>query len=107
MKRAPIVALALVLLAGSSAGYYHFVHYTSRTGPFVPIFEKFDLAALPNRTVYFYISDSGPAVMAPGDSFAAIVSQVRLAGRVWNEVATSELRVAYGGLFSAGTPQST
>jgi len=43
-------ALAL-WLATSASGYYHFVHYASRSGPFVAIPEKFDLSALPNRAV--------------------------------------------------------
>ena len=48
-------ALILALAAGAQA-YYHFVHFVSRQGPFTPIPEKFDLDALPNKTVFFIVS---------------------------------------------------
>lgn len=106
-RRVAALAAALAGLAATASGYYHFVHYPTRTGPYSPIFEKFDLRALKNKTLYYYVSDAGPASMAEGDSFAALLSQIRMAGRIWNKVETSDLRVAYGGLFSPGTPQST
>jgi hypothetical protein len=106
-RRFAAIAAAVGGLAATASGYYHFVHYATRTAPYTAVLEKFDLAALRNRTLYYYVSDSGPAAMAGGDSFAALLSQIRMAGRVWNRVGTSELRVAYGGLFSPGTQQST
>lgn len=96
-----------ITLAATASAYYHFVHYAARTSPWTPIREKFDLSALANKTLYFYVSDQGPAQMAPGDSLPAILSQIRFAGRAWNAVDTSDLRVAYGGLFSAGAQQAT
>lgn len=98
---------ALACLAGTAPAYYHFIHYPTRTGPFVPIPEKFDLSALPNRTIYFYVSDLGPTQLAPNDTFAAVLARIRQAGRTWNDVSTSDLRVAFGGLFSQDTPRST
>ena len=56
-----------------------------------------------NNTVPFFISDAGPAVMAPGDSFQAIIGEIRGAAAVWNNVSSSKLRLAYGGLFTAGS----
>jgi hypothetical protein len=97
----------LLSLAASAPAYYHFVHYAARTAPFVPIPEKFDVSALRNNTVYYSISSEGPETLASGDTFAAVLSQLRLAGSVWNSVNTSNLRVAWGGLFAAGTTQAT
>ncbi len=89
---------ALWMLAAASApGYYHFLHYQSRLGPYTPIPEKFDLNSLANKTVYFYVSETRPA-LAPGDTYEALVAQVRQALTVWNGVATSDLRVAFGGV---------
>ena len=98
---------AAVLAAAPLGAYYHYIHYTNRTAPYGPIAEKFNLAALPNKTVTFFVSDQGPVQYQAGDSFASVLSQVQEAARAWNSVATSDLRVAFGGLYTAGTPQST
>jgi hypothetical protein len=45
--------------------------------------------------------------LTPGDSFASVLAQIQQAAQVWNGVPTSELRVAFGGLFSPGVPQTT
>jgi len=103
---AKLAALGLCLTAALSA-YYPFLHYPSRIGPFIPMPEKFDLAALPDKTVSVYVSDAGPARLTVGDSFTSVVSQIRMAVKAWDDVETSDLRVAFGGLFSPGTPQST
>jgi uncharacterized protein (TIGR03437 family) len=95
----------MALAAVNSPAYYHFLHYQSRLGPFTPIPEKFDLNALPNKTVYFYVSDKRPA-LAPGDAYEALVAQVRQALGVWNSVATSDLRVAFGGVADLETTPS-
>jgi len=99
---------ALCSLSGSMAsGYYNFVYFTSRNAPFNPIPVRFDLNALTGSTVSYFISDQPPAAMMPGDSYAAIVSQIRSAAAVWNGVSTSTLRLSYGGVSTIGTPQST
>jgi hypothetical protein len=99
------IVTALAMCAGTASAYYFFVHYNSRSAPFSPIVEKFDLNTLQNNTVYFYISDTGPAGMPPGDSFTAVVSEIRSAADKWNAVATSALRVQYGGLYNAAAGQ--
>jgi uncharacterized protein (TIGR03437 family) len=106
-RRLTILAVCICALGASASAHYHFLHFANRTGPFVPIPEKVDLRALPEHTYYFYVSAKGPDKMADGDSFAAILSELRLAGQVWTGIETSELRVAFGGLFSPDTPQST
>ncbi|MBI4877150.1 MAG: matrixin family metalloprotease [Acidobacteria bacterium] len=107
MRQIGLAAAAGLLLSSASFGYYHFVHYLNRTGPFVPSYEKFDLNALPNRTVQFNVSDQAPAQFAPSDSFQAVVSQIRAAAKVWNGVESSDLRIAFGGLGNTSTPQAT
>ena len=111
MKRPLFIRLAgLILgslgLAGSGSAYYFYVHFPSRTGPFTPILEKFDLNSLPNKTVTFFVSDRGPSQLYPGDTYAALVSEIRSAAKVWNDVPTSDVRLAYGGLFTSGTQES-
>lgn len=107
IRRAAALAACLLAVSATCSAYYHFLHFAGRNAPFVPIPEKFDLGSLPNRTVLFFVDASGPDKLADGDSFTAVLSELRLAGRTWNGVETSALRVGFGGLFSPNTPQTT
>jgi len=105
--KTPAVGFALLAAAVTpAAAYYHYVHYLNSAPPYAPIFEKFNLSALPDSTVTFFVSDSGPTSYTPNDSFPSLLEQIRNATQVWNSVSTSSLRVAFGGLQVAGTPQS-
>lgn len=106
MRHWGLVTTALLALAPGASGYYFFVEYLSRSEPFEPVYWKFDLNALTNKTVPVLISGEGPSAQAPGDSFAALASQIQLAARTWNDVPSSALRVSFGGFFSPGTPHS-
>jgi hypothetical protein len=104
------VALILCLLLGFSSispAYYYFVRFNSRTGPFVPIVQKFDLNSLPNKTVTFFVSEQASVQLAPNDSFPALISELRSAAKVWNDVDSSDLRINYGGLIPPGTSSFT
>jgi len=81
-----------------ASAYYHYVHYLSGSTPFVPVPEAFDLTALPNKTVTFFVSGSGVSVYGLNDSFASVLSQVKNAAAAWNSVPNSDLRVAFGGI---------
>ncbi len=105
-RRLAWVTAAVLCATAAVLAYYPFVHYPSRFGPFTPIPEKFDLAALPNKTLHVFLSEAGPTRLAAGDSFAAVVTQIRMAVKAWDDVETSDLRVAFGGLFSSGTQQT-
>lgn len=102
-----LCAASLTWFAVVAPGYYHFLHYSTRTPPFVGIPEKFDLSALPGGAVPYFISEQGPAQLAPNDSLAGLISQIRLAAKTWSEVPGSQLRLSFGGLASADTPRST
>ncbi len=106
-RRLVLTVLAALLLTGIASAHYPFLHYTSSTGPFTPVPEKFDIATLPNGVLQYFVAESGPAVMAPGDSFTSLISQVRLAARTWSDVATSQLRLEFGGLTAPATLQTT
>jgi uncharacterized protein (TIGR03437 family) len=97
-------SVLLVLAAAAPApAYYHFIHYLN--GVNVP--EKYDLTALPNSTVTFFVSEAGPATYNQTDTFNSVLSQIQQATQVWNGVGTSAIRVAYGGLENISTPQNT
>jgi uncharacterized protein (TIGR03437 family) len=90
------ISAALLLAALPASAYYHYVHYLS--GSLTPVPEAFDLTALPNKTVTFFVSDAGLAAYGSNDSFGSVLSEVKNAAAVWNSVACSDLRVWFGGL---------
>jgi uncharacterized protein (TIGR03437 family) len=94
------------MLAATAPGYYHFVQFQTRTAPYAPVYARFDLTSVPQNTVPFFISEQGPTQLATGDSFTAVVSQIRAAAQVWSTVGTSDLRLGFGGLHTPGTPMS-
>ncbi len=106
MKTLALCVIALAAAVTPSAAYYHYVHYLNSSSPYSVVFEKFDLTALPDKTVTFFVSDNGPSSYTANDSFPSVLAQIRNATQVWNAVPSSDLRVAFGGLQVALTPQS-
>ena len=98
-----LAVAAVIAFAAPAGAYYHYIHYASRNAPYTPIQEKFDLNALPNKTVTVFVSDSGPTALLPNDSFASVLSQLRQAALAWNSVDSSDLRVAFGGLIQSNS----
>ena len=98
--------LALLVTAGVAPGYYHFLHFSSRTGS-VGQPEKFDLNALRNKTVSYFIAESGGLQFSQNDSYLGMASEIRLAAKTWNDVETSDLRLAYGGTLTPGATSAS
>ncbi len=108
MRSTVRVLTLAALLAGVSSiasGYYHWVFFVNGKGPYEPIRERFDLNALPGGVVSYFISNQGPDPMVAGDNFTALVSQIRAAADAWNGVATSALRLQFGGVTEIGREQ--
>jgi uncharacterized protein (TIGR03437 family) len=98
-----IFAAVAVLGPATAPAYYHFITYlTSGNAP-----QKFDLTALPNKTVAFFVSENGPLTYTPPDTFNSVLSQIQQATAVWNNVSSSDLRIVFGGLENGATPQNT
>jgi hypothetical protein len=103
-KRPSACALiALALIALPAPAYYSFITYLN--GVSVP--EEFDLTALPNNTVTVFVSENGPQTYSQNDNFNSVLTQISQATLVWNGIASSALRVAFGGLENAATLQNT
>ena len=100
LRCASVLAALLAVLPASA--YYHFNSYIN--GLAAP--QKFDLNALPGKTVTFFVSGSGPAQFSATDTFGSVLSQIRQAAAAWNNVSTSDLRVAFGGLENVATLQN-
>ncbi len=95
----PAVAMAAaeLTLAMPCKAYYHYVHFNGRNFA-APLYEKFDLSGLPNKTVTFYVTDQSNLSFAPNDSLGSVLSQVKQALAAWNTAPYSDLGVAFGGL---------
>ncbi|HUQ94800.1 MAG TPA: hypothetical protein VM120_24180, partial [Bryobacteraceae bacterium] len=68
IKHVLLLLCAGVLFSPSASAYYHFVRYLSRTAPFIAAPAKYDLNLLTNKTLPYYISEQGPAGLAPNDT---------------------------------------
>ncbi len=106
MKRLGLIMVCVACAACAPAlyGYAHFLHYAA-DGQVLP--EKYNLIQLPLKTVTFYVSTDGPTSYDPNDSFPSVVNQIRQAALVWNGVASSDLRVAFGGLYVEGSQDNS
>ena len=96
IRRFLVLAAAMVSLSSVASAYYHWTFFTQRSGPFQTMRLRFDLGALPDSTISFFIAQQGPGKMVDGDNFPALVSQIRRAGETWN-VPGSALKVKFGG----------
>ena len=105
-RRILALAAAALFLGVPAEAYYHYDTYY-RTNLGFPIQAKFDLTALPNSTVTFYVIDSGPATFYPNDSFGSVLGEVKQALAAWNAVPSSALRISFGGLQAAGQNANT
>src|ERR1051326_2045151 len=88
MRSAVLAGLLLSLTSVSSAYYYWIFYPGNATSQRYPA--KFDLSAMPDKAISFFISDKGPGKLVDGDNYDALVSQIRLAAETWNGVATSD-----------------
>lgn len=105
MKRTLAVYGFLGALSVTPLGAYsHFLHY-GPNGEVIP--EKYNLLQLPSKTVTFFVSYDGPASYSSTDSFPSVLNQIRHATQVWNGVGTSDLRVAFGGMYNQATPDNS
>jgi hypothetical protein len=105
--RALVMAAAMTALSPFASAYYYWVYFATRTTPFVQVPARFDLNSLQSQTITYLISDQGPSPLLPGDTFTAVISQIRAAADVWNSVRSSGIRLAFGGISSLSTPSSS
>lgn len=104
--RALLFAMALTVMSPLVSAYYYYVFFASGAGPYAPLAAHFDLNAIKDNTVQYFISDQAPAPLMPGDSLTSIYSQIRQAAEVWNGVPSSSLRLHFGGIRNTATPQT-
>ena len=106
MARVAALVAAGFLFSNIGSAYYYYTYFNSSAAPYTPIVARYDLTTLPNNTVPFFVSGTGPSSLYSGDSFQAVLSQISAAAGVWNAVSTSSIRLAFGGIFSPGTTET-
>ena len=106
-KRILTLAVLMTAMSSFASAYYYWVFFDGNLAPFTPLRARFDLNALKDNTVQYFISQLGPGALMPGDSTTAIYSQIHQAAQVWNSVGSSALRLQFGGMAVIGTPQAT
>lgn len=95
-------AALLMLLSLAAPAHYHWVRYSSRNGASQPVYDHFDLSALPDgHSLPYFINDPGAIQLAAGDSTTALVSQIRAAAAAWNTVETADIKLVFGGMRNA------
>jgi hypothetical protein len=107
LTRVAILIAALATFSPLASAYYYWVFFPSNTGPYTPLMARYDLNALKDGTVQFFISNQGPGPLMPGDNTIAMYSQIQQAAAVWNGVGSSSLRLRFGGIATVGLPQNT
>jgi hypothetical protein len=106
-RRFLMAATAAIACSPVAFAYYSWVFFPSNVGPFTPLPGRFNLGALKDNTVQYFISSQGPGPLMAGDSVTAIYSQIERAAQVWDNVPSSALRLRFGGISTVGTPQTT
>ena len=106
LTRAALLSVMLLSLSSVSSAYYFWIFFPGSANPSQPYPAKFDLSTMPDRAISFFISDKSPGKLVDGDNYDALVSQIRLAAETWNGVATSDLRLRFGGFATIGAPQA-
>jgi len=97
-----LAALTLVV-AFAAPAYYHFVRFENGTRQV----ERFDLDALVDSRVLFYASTDQQPRLQVNDSVPAVLSQIRQALSVWDNVPGSALGVGFGGVIEGELPGQT
>jgi hypothetical protein len=98
-------ALLSFVLAAAASASYHWVRYPSRNGVSQPIYDRYDLASLPDgHTLPFFINEPGALQLAANDSATALLSQIKAAALVWNTVETADIKLSFGGMRTASSP---
>ena len=103
---------AAAALAPVASAYYYWIYFAGNAAPFTPVPVKFDQNpadpyGLQNNTAPYVIAEGGPSALMPGDSFQAIVSEIRAAANVWNSVNTAAVKLQFDGVSPMTTPEAS
>ncbi|MDP8990500.1 MAG: matrixin family metalloprotease [Acidobacteriota bacterium] len=105
-RRALLLLAALVVVSRVASAYYYYVFFANGSSPYIPLPAHYDLTAIKDNTLQYFISDAPPGPLMPGDTLTDIYSEIRQAAAVWDGVSSSGLRLHFGGTRNMATPQT-
>ena len=105
-QRALLVLAALGVVSPVASAYYYYVFFANGSSPYIPLPAHYDLKAIKDSTIQYFISDAPPGPLMPGDTVTDIYSEIRQAAAVWDGVRSSGLRLHFGGTRNMATPQT-
>ncbi|MGQ9633062.1 MAG: matrixin family metalloprotease [Bryobacteraceae bacterium] len=95
-----LLAGLLLCLVANAWAHYPFLRYLNDSSPYQSAPAKFDLEAIPDAVVPYYVVRPLPT-LPPGQTTQSLVAQIRQAAEVWSTVRTSRLRLRFGGILDA------
>src|SRR5665213_907034 len=105
-QRALLLLAALGVVSPVASAYYYYVFFANGSSPYIPLPAHYDLKAIKDSTIQYFISDVPPGPLMPGDTLTDIYSEIRQAAEVWDGVKSSGLRLHFGGTRDMKTPQT-
>jgi len=105
-RRALLLLATLSVISPVASAYYYYVFFANASSPYIPLPAHYDLRAVKDSTIQYFISDAPPGPLLAGDSLTDIYSEIRQAAEVWNGVASSGLRLHFGGTRNMAAPQT-
>jgi len=105
-KRVVALAVGLAAMSSFASAYYYWMFVGTGTDSVLTLPGRFDLKALQDSRVPYFISNQAPVGLVADDTQAAVYSQIRKAAEVWNGVSTSALRLRFGGISDITVPQT-
>ncbi|HSR07095.1 MAG TPA: matrixin family metalloprotease [Bryobacteraceae bacterium] len=105
-QRALLLLAALGMVSPVASAYYYYVFFANGSSPYIPLPAHYDLKAIKDSTIQYFISDVPPGPLMPGDTLTDIYSEIRQAAAVWDGVGSSGLRLHFGGTRNMATPQT-
>ncbi|MDP9112118.1 MAG: matrixin family metalloprotease [Acidobacteriota bacterium] len=104
--RALLLLVALGVISPVASAYYYYMFFANAASPYVPLPGHWDLKAIKDNTIQYFISDVPPGPLTAGDTLTDIYSEIRQAAAVWDAVGSSALRLHFGGTRDMKAPQT-
>ena len=105
-QRALLLLAVLGVVSPVASAYYYYVFFANGSSPYIPLPAHYDLNAIKDSTIQYFISDVPPGPLMPGDTLTDIYSEIRQAAAVWDGVGSSGLRLHFGGTRNMTAPQT-
>jgi hypothetical protein len=105
-RRALLLLAALGVISPVASAYYYYVFFANGAAPYIPLPAHYDLKAIKDSTIQYFVSDVPAGPLMAGDTVTDIYSEIRQAAAVWDDVKSSGMRLHFGGTRNMSAPQT-